>query len=169
MTIVGNQTTRCKTDYSRNNEEKGFYRPGWNSFDENQTLSMNYSSTISKAFQYRSSDELDTYLYVGEDGEYAGGGYVYEFRGSLKSLKQNLSILHQISWIDDQTRAIIIQMSLYNPNTELFTSVTLLTEFSTVGHLRLTARFEPFYLQSQYDQRFFRREIKSLSRFFIII
>ncbi|CAF3897839.1 unnamed protein product [Rotaria sordida] len=69
------------------------------------------------------------------------GGYVYEFRS-------NLSKLHQLGWIDSQTRAIFIQLSLYNPNVQLFTSVTFLMEFLSTGEIYPQSRFEPmnFYV-----------------------
>jgi Polycystin cation channel len=88
-------------------------------------------------------------MYIGEHGEYASGGYVYDFRGSLTNLKGNLSELHRLSWIDDRTRAIIIQMSLYNPNIRMFTSGTLLAEFLTTGSVIPTARFEPLDFESK--------------------
>jgi hypothetical protein len=139
------QTIRstCVYDYNLFNEEKRSFAPGW----INETIEE-YSSSISKAFEYKSSDELDTYVYVGDHGSYSGNGYVYEFRGRLSDLQSNLSQLHQLGWIDNQTRAVIIQLSLYNPNVELFTSVTLLTEFLSTGGIYPEARFEPFNFYS---------------------
>ena len=40
-------------------------------------------------------------------------------------------------------RAIIIQLSLYNPNVQLFTSVTFLSEFLSTGGIDSQSRFEP--------------------------
>jgi hypothetical protein len=148
---IGNRTVRCKSDYSRDNEERGSFSPGWS----NGTNSTNTSTTVVNAFQYRSSEQLDTYLYIGEHGHYASGGFVYEFRGGLNYLKGNLSELHRFEWIDDRTRAIIIQMSLYNPNIEMFTSGTFLVECLSTGNLIPTARFEPLNLQSQFVCSFF--------------
>ena len=133
----------CQYDYSSSNEETNSFLPGWNN---ETTVSVN--STIDRAFQYQSSDQLDTYSYRGNHERYNGGGYVYEFRGRLSDIRNNLSVLHQFKWIDERTRAIIIQLSLYNPNVQLFTSVTLLTEFLSTGGIHSQSRFEPmdFYL-----------------------
>lgn len=128
----------CDHDYSLFNEERGSFAPGWS----NETNDK-YSSSIIRAFQYQSSENLDTYTYIGEHGIYSGNGYVYEFRGSLFNLKSNLSKLHQLAWIDGKTRAIFIQLTLYNPNVQLFTSVTLLSEFLSTGGVFPSARFEP--------------------------
>jgi hypothetical protein len=135
----------CCDDYSSFHEQKHSFQPGWS----NQTTQI-YNSAINQAFQYQSSDELDTYTYVGDHGSYEGGGYVYEFRGRLIDLQSNLSELHQLGWIDNQTRAVIIQLTLYNPNSELFTSATFLTEFLSTGGLISQSRFEPISFQSEF-------------------
>ena len=120
----------CTTDHSSSNEEQGSFQPGW---VINET-EIEYSSSISNAFIYKSS----------------GGGYVYEYRGRLSDLQTNLSKLHQLKWIDHQTRSVIIQLSLYNPNVQLFTSFTLLIELLSTGGILSTARFETFYLQREF-------------------
>ncbi|CAF1243620.1 unnamed protein product [Adineta steineri] len=143
----------CIDDYNLFNEEKDSFQPGW---ILNQTLieEEDYSSSILKAFQYQSSKELDTYVYVGDYGTYSGDGYVYEFRGRLSDIKSNLSKLHQLQWIDANTRAVIIQLTLYNPNVALFTSVTFLLEFLSASGVYPSARFEPlnFYVFTSLTQ-----------------
>ncbi len=39
-------------------------------------------------------------------------------------------VIHQLNWIDNQTRVVIFQLSLYNPNVGLFISVTFLIGFN---------------------------------------
>jgi hypothetical protein len=128
----------CEYDYSFSNEDKDSYEPGW----LNQTTQI-YSSSIEQSFIYNSSKQLDTYIYIGDYQTYNRGGYVYEFRGRLSDIQSNLSELHQLEWIDDKTRAVIIQLSLYNPNVELFTSVSFLIEFLPTGGIYPQYRFEP--------------------------
>jgi polycystin 1L2 len=131
-------TSECEYDYNLFNEEKQSYQPGWGNETE-----VTYSSSISEAFEYQSSEDLDTYVLVGDHGTYGGDGYVYEFLGRLSDLQSNLSQLHQLGWIDTQTRAVIIQLNLYNPNVQLFTSVTFLSEFLSTGGVDPSSRFEP--------------------------
>jgi polycystin 1L2 len=128
----------CQYDYSFGNEEKHSFAPGW----INETI-IKDNSTINQAFQYKSSDQLDTYIYTGDHGSYSGGGYVYEFRGRLTDLQSNLSELHQLGWIDIRTRAVMIQLNLYNPNVQLFTSVTFLIEFISTGGVYSQYDFQP--------------------------
>jgi len=135
---------KCETDYSLLSEEQQSFEPGW----INQTT-QTYSSSILQAFLYQSSDKLDTYIYVGDYATYNGDGYLYEFRGSLSNLRSNLSQLHQLEWIDEETRAVIIQISLYNPNVQMFTSVTFLVEFLSTGGVFPTSHFDPINFQGQ--------------------
>ncbi|CAF1480222.1 unnamed protein product, partial [Adineta steineri] len=133
----------CEDSYDFFNEETQLFQPGWT----NQTVEDEvYSSPVIKAFNYSTSDELNTYTYVGEFGTYSGGGYIYEFRGRLSDMKTNLSELHQLDWIDEKTRAVFIQLTLYNPSVQLLTAVTLLAEFLPTGGVYTTSRFEPINL-----------------------
>jgi hypothetical protein len=129
---------KCLGDYNLLNEEKRSFQPGW----FHQTTEKSHS-IIHRSFEYQSSKELDTYVYIGEHQTYRGGGYVYEFRGHLSEVRNNLSELHRFGWIDNKTRAIILELTLYNPNVQLFTSVTFLSEFLSTGGISPQSRFEP--------------------------
>jgi polycystin 1L2 len=100
---------------------------------------------------YNNSNELDTYTYVGEHATYGTGGYIYEFRGKMSDMMSNVSMLQKLSWLDKQTRAVIIQLSLYNPNVNLFIFVTILAEFLPTGGVFPSARVEPLSLLNYYD------------------
>jgi len=129
----------CQNEYSFSAEDKRSFKPNWT----NETTGETSNSSIERAFLYQQADQLDSYPIIGNHHTYSGGGYVYEFRGRLDDLKTNLSILQQSNWIDQRTRAVIIQLNLYNPNSQLFTLVTLLTEFLPSGGLETSYRFEP--------------------------
>jgi hypothetical protein len=151
----------CYGDYTFSNEEKQSFQPGWITNQTNQI----YNSAISQAFIYQRGDELDTYIYVGNHATYNSGGYVYEFRGSLIDLQTNLSELHQLGWIDNQTRAVIIQISLYNPNSQLFTSVNLLVEFLSTGGSQSESLFQPISFQC--NLFFYSKKSESVFLYFI--
>jgi hypothetical protein len=136
----------CEDDYSFFDQENQSFEPGWKT--RNLTASVSQNSSLQRAFQYRSADELDTYPVIGQHHTYRSGGYVYELRGRLRDLRGNLSQLHRANWIDSQTRAVIIQISLYNPNVNLIVSVTFLSEFLATGGVHPQSRVEPFSLQS---------------------
>ena len=135
----------CQYDYSSRTEQTNSFDPGW----INQTQASSSDSMFSQAFQYKSKDVLDTYPISGRFGRYGDGGYVYEFRGRLADIRMNLTKLHEYQWIDDQTRAVIIQLSLYNPNAQLFTSIILLTEFLSTGGIVTQSTIEPIQFYGQ--------------------
>jgi hypothetical protein len=140
--------TYCNNDYSFSNEEKQSFSPGW----MNLTTSISNSS-IDQAFVYQSGEQLNISIYVGNQQTYDSGGYVYQFRGSLSDLQSNLSTLHRLEWIDSQTRAVIIQFSLYNPNSQLFTSIILFAEFLSTGGIVTQYRFDPISFQSNLTKK----------------
>ncbi|CAF1336506.1 unnamed protein product [Adineta steineri] len=133
---------KCNEDYSFFNEDKNSYTPGW----LNQTNEYSNSSII-RAFLYDNGENYDQYIYIGKYGTYNSGGYIYEYQGRLSDLQSNLSELHRLSWINSQTRAILLQLTLYNPNVQLFTSVKFLTEFLPTGGLLPQYRVEPITFQ----------------------
>ncbi|CAM2704890.1 unnamed protein product [Rotaria socialis] len=142
----------CQAAYSYFTEDKLSFDPGWTTiFNASSTYMGSYPASIRKAFMYNKSESLDTYPYTGEQGVYGGGGYVYEFRGTMNELLGNLSLLRELSWIDMRTRAVIIQISLYNPNMNLFIFVTILAEFSELGGVYPSARIEPLSLLNYFD------------------
>ena len=71
----------------------------------------------------------------------------------MNQMLGNISMLKELSWIDIQTRAVIIQMSLYNPNVNLFIFVTIIAEFSPSGGVSPSARVEPLSLLENYQGR----------------
>ena len=146
LCLFENQSLTCEYDYSFLNEEKHSFEKGW----KNETKVQN-NSTLDQSFQYKTSDQLDTYIYIGDHESYSGSGYVYEFRGRLADIRTNLSELHKLGWIDQLTRAVIIQFTLYNPNAELFTSATLLTEFLSTGGIYPQSRFEPIKFSGNFN------------------
>ena len=81
---------------------------------------------------------------------------------SCKAISPNCIVS---AWIDDRTRAVMIQISLYNPNIQMFSSVTLLVEFLSTGSLIPTARFEPMDLQSEFFSGDREREMKMMLLF----
>ena len=113
------------------------------------STNLSFSRPITNAFVHRSSNELDSSTYTANHAAYSGSGYLYEFRGRLNDIRENLTLLRRLSWIDQQTRAILIQFSLYNPNTAQFTAVTLSAEFLANGGVFGHGRFEPFAYYSK--------------------
>ena len=90
---------------------------------------------IHKSFQYSSQSDLNNLPLQSKYNTYSGGGYVFELRGKLSYLKANLSLLQQHKWIDKQTRAVLFEFSIFNPNINLIQVCTILVEFLPTGSL----------------------------------
>ena len=71
--------------------------------------------------------------YVATLQTYKGGGYVVNFERSFRRTARNLTRLRQENWLDLRTRAIFLEFTVYNPNSNLFASAILVTEFPSWG------------------------------------
>lgn len=52
-------------------------------------------------------------------------------------LKNQILELKRDEWIDGLTRAVHVELSLYNPHVNLFTFVILVAEFTTIGNVQV--------------------------------
>lgn len=85
---------------------------------------------------YSAADELDWWQspYQGKVVSYPGGGYVAKVSGT--SAQQTSAALRQLmtlGWIDNATRAVLVEFTLYNANSNLFCFVRLVTELPPTG------------------------------------
>lgn len=73
--------------------------------------------------------------YVGVMASYTGGGYVYQFNVHLNETVTGLRDLETQHWMDERTRAVFLEFSVYNPNVNLVTVAIVLFEFSVAGRV----------------------------------
>ena len=67
-----------------------------------------------------------------------GGGYVYYLLSSNQTLLiEQMNKLQSLRWTDDLTRAVFVELSLYNPHVNLFTMVVLVFEFTPLGNAKV--------------------------------
>lgn len=71
---------------------------------------------------------------------------MYELRGRLANLIGNLSLLEHHNWIDRQTRAVMAEFSVFNPNINLICVCTIVFEFLATGTIIKKADFQPLNL-----------------------
>jgi hypothetical protein len=67
-------------------------------------------------FKYVNSSVLESLPSSAILDSYSGGGYVYKIRGSSKNILTDLADLKRLYWIDNNTRAVILEFSTYNAN-----------------------------------------------------
>ncbi|XP_036357895.1 polycystin-1-like isoform X2 [Octopus sinensis] len=131
----------CHKEYSLFNEDKEMYGKGWDTPSFNSTY-----SNLADEFQYQDSSKLDGYPFYGSLNMYGGGGYVARLKGSKTKLTTMMERLQNTSWIDKLTRAVFVEFTIYNPQVNLFTVCTLLAEFTRIGGVVTSYRFEPCML-----------------------
>lgn len=66
---------------------------------------------------------------------YKGGGYVVSLGRTAEKSRVLLEDLRSQNWLDQLTRAVIVDFSLYNANVNLFVSVTLSFEMTSMGSI----------------------------------
>ncbi|CAG5132503.1 unnamed protein product, partial [Candidula unifasciata] len=132
-TILPQLTTvihHCRGDYSWTNDDTKPYLPYWVVPPKNVTESLKDKDD---PFVYQSSVKLKNAPYVGTLATYKGGGYVILTKRQFCRTKAVLDKAKENNWLDLNTRAIFLEYTVYNPNSNLFASVTALTEFLTTG------------------------------------
>lgn len=97
-------------------------------YTTSNTTSNATSNAITSPWAYQTMNELGGIPFVGIMGTYGGGGYSFDLpfsnltEASLTSLKKN-------SWIDSRTRAVFVEIVIYNAQVNLFGVATFLTEW----------------------------------------
>ena len=135
----------CTDNLNSHSQLRDDFGFGWSQFNESYIPPNGYQS-IYNAFQYRDATSLQGSSFQGLFNTYEGSGYVYELRGKLDYLQRNLTLLQEMNWIDRQTRAVLAEFSVYNPNMNLIMVSTILVEFLPSGSILTLARFDPLNL-----------------------
>lgn len=101
------------------------------------------------AFQYTTAMSIDSQPYAGLYNNYLGGGYVFKINtksSNMSSIQSDLSFLQTNDWIDQNTRAVFVEFTLYNVNLDLFSYCLILFEFLPTGSVVYTYEFDPMSL-----------------------
>ena len=141
---------QCIGDFSRLSDDQSDYFPGWSLTSTINSSRNSFSAgAVESAFLYRTAAILGGVAVNGELASYSSGGYVQDFVLNLESSKNIQQSLKAWNWLDLHTRAVFIELLLYNPNTGLFTTMRNNFEFSSGGSLKLsqdvsTLRMDPY-------------------------
>ncbi|KAL4239723.1 hypothetical protein ACF0H5_000526 [Mactra antiquata] len=146
MSTMRPAINHCRNDYNWFDDDTKAYLPGWvETSEENRTI---LDKRRDDPFVYQNSVRLKSAPYVATLQTYKGGGYVVNFERSYRRTVRNLTRLRQEDWLDLRTRAVILEFTVYNPNSNLFASAVLTTEFPSYGSAVARSEFKIFRLQS---------------------
>jgi hypothetical protein len=87
------------------------------------------------SYAWRDSDLLRTARYFGQYDTYPGGGYLVVLPTDPAEFKDKVSELLNARWLDLGTRAVFIDLLLYNPSTMLVLEVKVVFESPFTGGL----------------------------------
>ena len=79
---------------------------------------------------------------------YDGGGYVADLGYSTDTAAPVISNLREYGWIDRQTRAVLVEFTIYNPNTGYFSISTFYYEVLPTGYGNSFRRIDTLLLTS---------------------
>ncbi|XP_054719265.1 polycystic kidney disease 2-like 2 protein [Uloborus diversus] len=137
-------TEVCRSHSNIIYEDKQSYEPGWKVLARNDT---------NDEYRYRTSKELNGLPFWAIRDVYSGGGYVFPLRGTHEKLKEEMFHLEKSDWIDEKTRAVFAEFSVYNAQVNLFGVMTIVAEFLPGGGVVPFYRLEVIRLM-RYHQGF---------------
>ena len=132
---------RCTKDYSDSTAATSDFAPGWLPSTipvYNQSILWIETTRLESAFLYTSAAE-DEYPFNGKIATYPGGGYVADLTEHADEAASLIDELEANRWIDEYTRAVLLEFNVLNANTKLFNQVMLVFEYTTDGSTLWTA------------------------------
>ncbi|XP_021346749.1 polycystic kidney disease protein 1-like 2 isoform X2 [Mizuhopecten yessoensis] len=127
----------CYPDYGLDTYDTESYGEGWDTVSYNNT---------SQAWKYKDSKQLNGYPVVATYDSYGGGGYVTTLGNTNDTAAATFDYLHGAGWIDRNTRAVMVEANIYNPNVNLFCVLCLVLEFPASGSIIPYAQITPVIL-----------------------
>ena len=132
--IFKSMFTYCYGPFTKNGEDKRTW------IDQNSS-----SALCPENWEYNGNGGSDTW---GRFAVYSGGGYIANLGYNKFTAKRIVKDLKENNWIDRQTRAVLVEFSLYNPPSNLLAVITYYFEvlpsgfagiFKSYGILSLSA------------------------------
>ena len=117
----------CHDAYSRKDEDTNI----WNS----QTGTSNRSSfTCPENWEYSMDEQFGGFDSWGRFAVYRGGGYIANLGYNTLTARKVIDDLIKNNWIDSQTRAVIVELSLFNPSGNLLSIMSYFFEVLPSGY-----------------------------------
>ncbi|XP_055877063.1 polycystin family receptor for egg jelly-like [Biomphalaria glabrata] len=132
----------CIPSYNSGVEETDSFCLGWKPKPCSKLETFKMLS--SKAWTYKSPQEIWGLPIDGSYSAYSGGGYVSNLLINAKLTWALIKELKEQAWIDQQTRAVFLEFTVYCPNINHFAVVILLAEFTEIGGIVPFVNVYPF-------------------------
>lgn len=107
-----------------------------------------------KPWRYRTARSLNSLPFRGAEFSYDGGGFVADLGYNTWQAIDVINNLESHKWIDDKTAAVIVEVTVFDPATSLFSHVKYLYEKFTTGGTNVRTTVKTLVLYSSSDQGF---------------
>ena len=107
-----------------------------------------------EGFKYSAPSDFSSLDFSTALGTYDGGGYVVSMKDTQRSALEIINSLKAKDWITNYTRALVLEFTIYNVNTNLFSNIKALLEFPEAGgifHRTYVDSFRPYPYVSVWD------------------
>ncbi|XP_020641421.3 polycystin family receptor for egg jelly-like [Pogona vitticeps] len=143
--------THCQKKYGIDPEDQTNYFGSW-AMPVNSSL-PNYSSGF-LGFTFEHPTTQWEYNSYGELNSYPSRGYsFYFFPGEPKANSTTrLKTLETSNWLDDKTWALIVELTTFNPDADLFCSISIIFESSDIGSVNSSVSVHSYRLPLFSDQ-----------------
>eukprot|EP00062_Callorhinchus_milii_P009951 gi/632954355/ref/XP_007892914.1/ PREDICTED: LOW QUALITY PROTEIN: polycystic kidney disease and receptor for egg jelly-related protein [Callorhinchus milii] len=137
---------RCHALFDISQQDKREYKGAWTSVVDKESGPvkdpLNYTGWIYE--NYRSPWFFSS---RGDYHSYPLGGYAVYFSSNLQASVGLMESLHNASWIDRSTWAVIIETTIYNPNSDLFCTISVIFEMIPLGTVNRKLNVKSFSLR----------------------
>ena len=121
--------------------------PGWKTLPYNTSWSEALK-ICPKAWRYHTAEELNSGSMKASYKKYGGGGYPAVLGYDINSAHGVLNETLGQGWVNRQTRAVILDFTVFNVNTNLLSTASYFYEVLATGAAFTTRRIETFELYS---------------------
>uniref|UniRef100_A0A8C8RF24 Polycystin family receptor for egg jelly n=1 Tax=Pelusios castaneus TaxID=367368 RepID=A0A8C8RF24_9SAUR len=137
--------SHCLHKYGSDREERGDYAGSWIK-NANRSVTSDTSNYV--GFTYQPNRNQWMYYSYGELYTYGPGGYTFYFfpEEQRPNSTKRLDVLQNSNWLDEETWAVIIELTTFNPDVHLFCSISVIFEVSHFGLINASLSVHSFTL-----------------------
>nr|XP_060635569.1 polycystin family receptor for egg jelly-like [Anolis sagrei ordinatus] len=129
--------SHCLHKYGFDREDQRDYLGSW-TLPADKSVSDSFTNI--SGFTYQSVSDPWKYSSYGELNTYEAGGYTFNFYSeeNLRNSTKRIDILEESNWLDEDTWALIVEMTTFNSDVDLFCSISVIFELSYLGPINTT-------------------------------
>ncbi|XP_077614026.1 polycystin family receptor for egg jelly [Crocuta crocuta] len=139
---------RCHPEYGTDPEDTQSYSNVWNK------VSKRAVDKNTNGFTYKPQEKTWVYFSHGLLHTYGSGGYAFYFFPEQQRFNSTVRLqeLQSSDWLDEQTWAVILELTTFNPDVSLFCSTSVIFEVSQLGVVNTSISTHSFSL-ADFDRR----------------